>query len=106
MLKSPSTYNTMPPYNQEQILANGLLYLAARPNTTPSAALVKEATEAALRIIGNRNEAAALEKLILYLISPKDIIVARQKANAKYAQINADLELVKTCALTHVEYYT
>ena len=108
MGKPPSAYSTMPPYNQEQILVNGLLYLAAaRPSaSSPSAALVKEATEAALRIIGNRNEAAALEKLILYLISPKDIIVARQKARTKYAQINADLELVKSCALTHTQYYT
>jgi len=106
MGKSSSAYNTMPPYNQEQILANGLLYLADRPNTTHSDALVKEATEAALRIIGNRNEAAALEKLILYLISPKDIIVARQKARAKYAQISADLEFVKSCVMTHTQYYT
>jgi hypothetical protein len=97
----------MTSYNQEHILANGLLYLAAaRPTASPTAALVKEAAEAALRIIGNRNEAAALEKLIFYLISPKDIIVARQKARAKYAQINADLELVKSCALTHTQYYT
>ena len=105
MGKSSSAYNTMPPYNQEQILVNGLLYLAAA-RASPSVALLKEATEAALRIIGNRNEAAALEKLMMYLISPKDIIVARQKARAKYAQISADLELVKTCALTHAEYYT
>jgi hypothetical protein len=96
----------MTPYNQEQILANGLLYLAAaRTTPSPSAALVKEAAEAALRIIGNRNEAAALEKLILYLISPKDIIVARQKARAKFAQINADLELVKSCVMAHAHYY-
>ena len=91
---------------KEKILANGLLYLAARPNTSPSAALVKEAAEAALRIIGNRNEAAALEKLILYLVSPKDIIVARQKANAKYAQIRADVELAKSCVLAHTQYYS
>jgi hypothetical protein len=69
-------------------------------------ALVKEGAAAALRIIGNRNEAAAIEKLILYLISPKDIIVARQKANAKYAQIRADVELAKSCVLAHTQYYT
>ena len=92
---------------QERILANGLAYLAAtQPNTSPNTALVKEAAEAALRIIGNRNEAAALEKLILYLISPKDIIVARQKANAKYAQIRADVELAKSCVMTHSYYYS
>jgi hypothetical protein len=82
----------MHPYNQEKILANGLAYLAAtQPSASPSTALVKEAADAALRIIGNRNEAAAIEKLVFYLISPKDILVARQKARAKYAQINADL---------------
>jgi len=91
---------------QEKILANGLMYLAAHPSASPSAALVKEAAAAALRIIGNRNEAAAIEKLILYLISPKDIIVARQKANAKYAQIRADVELAKSCVLAHTQYYT
>ena len=92
---------------QERILVNGLAYLAAtQPNTSPNAALVKEAAEAALRIIGNRNEAAALEKLILYLVSPKDIIVARQKANAKYAQIRADVELAKSCVMTHSYYYS
>jgi hypothetical protein len=91
---------------QEKILANGLMYLATKPNTSPSVALVKEAAEAALRIIGNRNEAAALEKLIFYLISPKDILVARQKANAKYAQIRADVELAKSCVLAHTQYYT
>ena len=90
---------------QERILANGLAYLHTKPNTSPNAALVKEAAEAALRIIGNRNEAAALEKLILYLVSPKDIIVARQKANAKYAQIRADVELAKSCVMTHTYYY-
>jgi hypothetical protein len=92
---------------QERILANGLMYLAAtQPSTSPTASLVKEAAEAALRIIGNRNEAAALEKLIFYLISPKDILVARQKANAKYAQIRADLELAKSCFIVHTQYYT
>ena len=92
---------------QEKILANGLMYLAAtQTNTSPSVALVKEAAEAALRIIGNRNEAAALEKLIFYLISPKDILVARQKANAKYAQIRADVQLAKSCVITHSQYYT
>jgi len=92
---------------QERILANGLAYLAATQlSTSPSASLVKEAAEAALRIIGNRNEAAALEKLIFYLISPKDILVARQKANAKYAQIRADIELAKSCVLAHTQYYT
>ncbi len=97
----------MTPYNQEKILANGLAYLAAtQPSTSPSTALVKEATEAALRIIGNRNEAAAIEKLIFYLISPKDILVARQKANAKYAQIRADVELAKSCVMAHTQYYT
>jgi hypothetical protein len=97
----------MTPYNQEKILANGLAYLAAtQPSASPSTALVKEATEAALRIIGNRNEAAAIEKLIFYLISPKDILVARQKANAKYAQIRADVELAKSCVLAHTQYYT
>lgn len=91
---------------QEKILANGLLYLAAtQTNTSPSTALVKEAAEAALRIIGNRNEAAAIEKLIFYLISPKDILVARQKANAKYAQIRADVELAKSCVMAHAHYY-
>ncbi len=91
---------------QEKILANGLLYLSAtQTNTSPSTALVKEAAEAALRIIGNRNEAAAIEKLIFYLISPKDILVARQKANAKYAQIRADVELAKSCVMAHAHYY-
>ena len=92
--------------DQERILANGLLYLAAKQtNTSPSSALVKEAADAALRIIGNRNEAAAIEKLIFYLISPKDILVARQKANAKYAQIRADVELAKSCVMAHTHYY-
>lgn len=92
---------------QERILANGLVYLAAtQTNTSPRSALVKEAAEAALRIIGNRNEVAVIEKLIFYLISPKDILVARQKANAKYAQIRADLELAKSCVMADTHYYT
>ena len=83
------------------------MYLAAtQTNTSPRSALVKEAAEAALRIIENRNEAAAIEKLILYLISPKDIVVARQKANAKYAQIRADVELAKSCVMADTHYYT
>lgn len=91
---------------QERILVNGLAYLHTNPNTPSNTALVKEAAEAALRIIGNRNEVAALEKLIFYLISPKDILVARQKANAKYAQIRADVELAKSCVMTHSYYYS
>jgi hypothetical protein len=92
---------------QERIIANGLMYLAAtQTNTSPRSGLVKEAAEAALRIIENRNEAAAIEKLIFYLISPKDIVVARQKANAKYAQIRADVELAKSCVMADTHYYT